>query len=206
MMVLFPWKRIGLKKAMRKDTRAKEKDQIEVEKVVNMVAGKLVLGVLAVDVDEEKMVKVKERQGEDVATTKERAKESQRTARTRINRKERLDPTNVLCVLAMDIGALIAFRSHDLWKLTKSKNNLNSSHGLAILLHHNMFHIPVEVPSTQEYQHTSYSQLPTVSGATNASSSSFRPPSTSAGPTVCRIFPYMTSITILITFEFNTED
>ena len=69
MMVLFPWKLTELRRA----TRAKEKEKTKEEKVVNMVAGKLVLGVLAVDLDEEKMVKVKERKDEDVAKRKVKA-------------------------------------------------------------------------------------------------------------------------------------
>ena len=70
--------------------------------------------------------------------------------------KERLAKTNAPFAMAMDIGVVIAHKSLDQWKLTKSKNNLNSGHGLAILLHHNMVHIKVKVLNIQDYQHINY--------------------------------------------------
>ena len=70
--------------------------------------------------------------------------------------KERLVKTSVPFVMAMDIGVVIAHNDLELWRLTKFKNGLNNSHGLAILLHLNMFHIQVNVLNIQDYQHTSY--------------------------------------------------
>ena len=117
------------------------------------VAGVPELRDLAVDVVEDETAKAKERKEE--AKERARTKESQRT-KEKHPTKERLAKTNVSFVMAMDIGVVIARKDLDLWKLTKSKNNLNNSHGLAILLHHNMFHIQVKVPNIQDHQHISY--------------------------------------------------
>ena len=115
------------------------------------MAGVPELGDLTVDEVEDETAKEKERKEE--AKERARTKESQRT-KEKAPTKERLGKTNVPFVMAMDIGVVIARKS--LWKLTKSKNNLNSSHGLAILLHHNMVHIQVKVLNIQDYQHINY--------------------------------------------------
>ena len=117
------------------------------------MAGVPELGDLAVDVVKDETAKEKERKEE--AKERARTKESQRT-KEKAHTKERLDKTNAPFAMAMDTGAVIAHKSLDQWKLTKFKNNLNNSNGLAILLHHHMVHIKVKVLNIQDYQYNNY--------------------------------------------------